>query len=376
MPAIRCPKCKARYKVPASAGGRKTACKHCGQKFRIPQFSAAATPPPPPPPPSAAVRHTEGVSDGSNLYDDLQALSAGGVLEMKPAAPAVPDDMPPEAIPSGADIEYAAGEVAPPPATKVDFLGYLRAIAQSALFMMQPGDIITFVFLVLVVCIGDFLLIFVPGGLGLLGAFVCHGWYWAFMLNIVQDAAAGEEGLPTMSMTEGWWGDIFAPLLKMVLVTLVAFAPCIASALAAGMLLPQFGAAAGTPLMSTTSDALFITLIAAGAALWPVLVLVIACGGPLAVFRLDLILMTIVKSFPAYVLMVSIVMIAIAISFWQSLYEAIVGDSIFVGPWNLGRFFLTMGMTNLVGTYCFIVVMRAIGLYYHHFKSRFAWDWG
>ena len=31
---------------------------------------------------------------------------------------------------------------------------------------------------------------------------------------------------------------------------------------------------------------------------------------------------------------------------------------------------------TLVKLYCWIVAMRCIGLYYHHFKSRFAWSWG
>ena len=30
----------------------------------------------------------------------------------------------------------------------------------------------------------------------------------------------------------------------------------------------------------------------------------------------------------------------------------------------------------LVEVYVQIVAMRAIGLYYHHFKQRFAWSWG
>ena len=29
-----------------------------------------------------------------------------------------------------------------------------------------------------------------------------------------------------------------------------------------------------------------------------------------------------------------------------------------------------------ISLYFEIVAMRVIGLYYHHFKHRFAWDWG
>ena len=29
-----------------------------------------------------------------------------------------------------------------------------------------------------------------------------------------------------------------------------------------------------------------------------------------------------------------------------------------------------------LGLYLDVVAMRSIGLYYHHFKGRFAWDWG
>ena len=39
-----------------------------------------------------------------------------------------------------------------------------------------------------------------------------------------------------------------------------------------------------------------------------------------------------------------------------------------------GTFMLTVLLTG-IGVYFDIVLMRLIGLYYHHFKHRFAWSW-
>ena len=40
-----------------------------------------------------------------------------------------------------------------------------------------------------------------------------------------------------------------------------------------------------------------------------------------------------------------------------------------------GRTLWTVLATG-VGLYFEIVALRAIGLYYHHYKDRFAWSWG
>ncbi|MCH8853592.1 MAG: hypothetical protein IID41_13210, partial [Planctomycetes bacterium] len=35
-----------------------------------------------------------------------------------------------------------------------------------------------------------------------------------------------------------------------------------------------------------------------------------------------------------------------------------------------------MCVLQVLELYFWVLVMRFIGLYYHHFKSRFAWTWG
>ena len=94
--------------------------------------------------------------------------------------------------------------------------------------------------------------------------------------------------------------------------------------------------------------------------LWPMMVLVVAVGGIRCLVRFDLMFVTIFKTFPVYALVAVLTLIGV------------------VGP---GLLPLGEGMgvavaLMVVEVYANIFVMRAIGLYYHHFKGRFAWSWG
>jgi len=41
-----------------------------------------------------------------------------------------------------------------------------------------------------------------------------------------------------------------------------------------------------------------------------------------------------------------------------------------------GSLFATVSILLILNVACWIIAMRCIGLYYHHFKERFAWSWG
>jgi hypothetical protein len=44
-------------------------------------------------------------------------------------------------------------------------------------------------------------------------------------------------------------------------------------------------------------------------------------------------------------------------------------------PPSIGGRLAMYGLITCLGVYLDIVLMRLIGLYYHHFKRRFAWEW-
>ncbi len=106
----------------------------------------------------------------------------------------------------------------------------------------------------------------------------------------------------------------------------------------------------------------FSILVCGGAFLWPMIVLCIALGGFQTVYRLDLIVSTIIRTFPVYILTVLLMFGAAFLQ--RTLIVSAAGVSM--------RLVISVGVT----VYFDIVLMRLIGLYYHHFKDRFAWSWG
>jgi hypothetical protein len=116
----------------------------------------------------------------------------------------------------------------------------------------------------------------------------------------------------------------------------------------------------------------FVVLLCLGIALWPIVVLCIALGGFDVLYRADLIVLTIVRTFPAYVLTLALMFAAVLLSavLETGSKGALAGQGR-AGGWALAHV-LTVGL----GIYFDIVLMRLIGLYYHHFKHRFAFDWG
>jgi hypothetical protein len=85
-----------------------------------------------------------------------------------------------------------------------------------------------------------------------------------------------------------------------------------------------------------------------------------------------------VRSFPAY--LVTLVLVFGATAVEEALHNAVSAGATTGTGGGIGTAFggylaayaLSVGIT----LYCNIVMLRAIGLYYHHFKHKFAWDWG
>jgi hypothetical protein len=369
MPFIRCPACNARYKVAAEAGGRHAQCRKCGQGFRIPAFPARPAPP-----------------------DEELRLSSTGIT---PGVETIELERPPEAVPAaelGGEIleavpltdivEYAPGDAAEEVAEARGAYGaYLWSLVKSLAFPARFGDLIMFAIVWVILLAGN-----LAGRsgfcVGWAGAWIVTAWYWSFLLNVVVGAAAGEEDLPTLSLTEGWWDGVVFPFLKMLAALAICFLPMLVFLASTAALSALGGAATGAGwaglLRALDVKTMVVAglLLLAGGFLWPMLVLVVAVGNIGGFVRIDLIARTIARSLPAYLLTVLAVYVSLGmqVGFGLLIDTAVTkgGNPLQSSPLGL----LLPPLLLAVEAYFMIVAMRAIGFYYHHFKHRFAWSWG
>ena len=360
MVVVQCPNCKTRYRVADKLLGKRGKCKKCGEPFVL-------------------------AAPADEVEDDLLGALADGEAQERSAAP-LPVAPPAAAVPP---IPPPGGGVAsmamPPEQAQVatGFGTYLRDVGKSLLFFTRGGDLITFVIVALIV------LIMIPlrfaGCLGAAGLFCVHGWYMAYRLNVVAEAAAGESGIPNMTIGDPWEGMVL-PFIKWVVAWMAALLPFVIGLVYLVVLAQVTAGQAGTQLIVALSGDFLTTFddsasggLVLGAvllitmSLWPIVLLVVALGGMRALIRVDLIALTITKTLPAYVLVVLLVYAGVV---GPSLVAGLVrgpgaddGAAMGVGLGAEAAFSVLMVYTN-------IFTMRVIGLYYHHFKQRFAWSWG
>lgn len=392
-----CPGCQTRYRVPDTAAGKRTRCKKCGADFRIAAQAPAAqrADKTPASPPKAAAR-TPAPAAVAAVFPDLDVLARGEAVDIPHVPPAAGDQdgglasglasaiLVPSAV-------YAAAPAQAPERVRGAYLRYLAAVGRSLVFLRKPGNIVTFVVIWLVLAVRSVLdtasslaPIYLVGSFLTMGSFVISGWYMAFRMNLVIWAAGEEEELPSLAVESGWWDDIVVPFFRMLATYIMAFLPMLLlllvllmrmRAAAAGNLGAILGGASPTPGPSAVLVLALMGLL--GLLIWPMLVLTVACGGSFrAMFRLDLIFETVIRSLPAYLLTVLAVwttfvgQLAITVFIWDRLSETTNWRDDVVVLFVLPTIFVGVGL------YFDIVAMRATGYYYAHFKHKFAWSWG
>jgi hypothetical protein len=284
---------------------------------------------------------------------------------------------------------------------------YAQDVLWTFLFPTKIGDLLTFVAIWITLLVAN-MFMFV-GGFGLIGllAFGFYvlliGWYCAFRFSVIESAAAGEDHLPHMDFSEGWIGDALGSMVRWVVSWVVVMAPAFLyrsyyystlapnPAPAGGGMMPSTpswvgdlaGAAGGVPgILALPPDGLdlFKILVLLGLFLWPFVVLCVGIGGVESLFRLDLMLATVFRTLGPYAVTVALMVGAAVIGY---LIEEVAASRLAgggAGAGGAGRqlasgFFLSVVSLGIT-IYFDIVLMRLIGLYYHHFKDKFAWDWG
>jgi hypothetical protein len=349
MPKYQCV-CGAKYKFPDSAVGKKAKCKQCDEVFTLTAED------------DAPIAISEEPHDSKwNLEDEVAAATARArepreEAERPRARPA------PVAAPAGVHNQ-----------------GFAQSLLWTIFFPSTVNNLISFFALWIGLTVGYML----PCFLSILIVI----WYAAFRFAVIESAAAGEKSLPQVEFSRAAVFEAIADALRWLASWAIALAPAIvyffimaaqgnsdlmgaATTLTGGVtgLLPGSGA-----------DPIMIILVCAGLFFWPIIVLVLTLGGYECLYRFDLIVATIVRSFPAYLLTIGVV-------FGATLLEEVLSRTVFTGMTAAAT---GGGIGTAIGTglvahalfvgitlYCNIVMLKAIGLYYHHNKERFAWDWG
>jgi hypothetical protein len=370
MPVVRCG-CGARYRVPDSSRGKRLRCKKCGQAFVVPTAKPAA----------------------ADAVDDLSALAAGAALETerpaasKSATAAQSTAPPPDyAAALGGGVSTSGVQATSPADTQVAggerFKAYFASIGRACLLNFKVSNL-AIVIVVWIIMSIQFPLMF-AGCIGFIGMLILEFYFMAFCMNAVVDAADGAEELNQPSFTAGWLEGIFWPGFKYVLAYLAVRAPALiylltmlstgglTSTEAAPLLIAAI-LGIFEPLLDQSASAELVALAwlyLAGAFFWPMAVLVVAVGAVRSLLRMDLIVRTIINTFPAYVCTVVLTYVALALPMIYAAVGVAATEESDVAGVAIGV------VLNGLEIYATIVAMRVIGLYYHHFKHRFAWSWG
>ncbi|QDV16559.1 hypothetical protein Pan153_11900 [Gimesia panareensis] len=338
---VSCPVCAKIYKVKEEAAGKKLRCKDCGETVSIPKLDPFE-------------KEAGTGDDFSSLLDDAVELEAKSKtirrVRRKPMVKAE---------------KYKGDEDGP--VTKKKENNYVEDLKATFLLLLDPSNL--FIFMLLWLGMGlCFSLLPFAGTLGFIGLIIIMGWYSHYRFCVIYEAAAGEKHLPELSPEEGF----FIPMIKWIFTWILVHFPAYAYAGIIFFLNPEAFAEAGLYLfrMQELSNnlpvfhlSMFIFLYCMGLFFWPILALCVAVGGIESIFRIDLMILTIVKSLPAYVFTATAMFVTAGIQLALDLADI---------EWGIMGLFLMRG----VMIYMELVALRMIGLYYHHFKNQFAWSWG
>ncbi len=354
MAHVQC-QCKQRIKISPEQYGRRLACPKCNTAFTVP------------PPEDPAQSKTD--SDIFTFVDDEQSMQAvhsnnsshcehcavpmatSAVLCVRcgynrstgrQTTPRDIDDV-------NTSLE---NELAP-----VGGIGeYFKDCARASLFIADAGNLITFIFVAILAAINAvvdmfsyLLIMFIIGTL-------FKGLLAAFFFNTVVNAASGENDLPDIGLSGDLWDDTIAPAINLLATSAIVALPTIVYLFAVG-------------ISSATETGLALT-IGIGVFFWPITVLVIALGGISCFARPGQILLTIARTFVPY--LVTCLVLTAAFGFTAALQFSLDSAAVKLGA-NKWAIATILWIANV---YCLVVAMQCIGLYYHHFKKRFAWSWG
>jgi len=365
MAICRC-SCGAKFKVPDESLGKKAKCKKCGSVFKLTEEDEGLIP----------------IAD--DPWPDMGEIAQAASSAASAAATSAPK--PPPGY-KGVIIETAdSSDSSDDRENKAQgSRGFLSSVVWTLLFPTTPVNLLVFVGIFLILVFGQ-VASFAPL-IGGFCSFVILGWYAAFRFNILQSAAAGESNLPGIELPTDWMDDVIGPFFAWLGSWLVVLLPVfsyimiawqrgtISGVEALEMTFGGFAAIWGGP--QGASDVYYLLLCLA-LALWPMVILCVALGGFASLVRIDLIFVTLARTLPAYI--VTMVLVGGTMALGVLLAEYVAGKAA-PAPGTRATGIMSSVMVLrisllAIAVYADIVMVRLIGLYYHHFKSKFAWSWG
>ena len=233
---------------------------------------------------------------------------------------------------------------------------YLRSCAKSLLVITDIGNFITIILVMILMAMNSALTMLGFSCVLIFPMVILTGILSAFFFNVVVNASNGDDDLPEIGLSGDWFDDIIIPFVKFLTTCLITLAP-----------LQIYRSIVGDN--AVTSEGAFL-MLGIGVFLWPIIILTFAIGGLTCLVRPDRMLATIFRTFVPYVFTCAALAGAIGISWGLKSALKPVAASMGGNGWAI------MTILSVVDVYCMVVAMQCIGLYYHHFKDRFAWNWG
>ncbi|QDT42521.1 hypothetical protein Pan241w_26050 [Gimesia alba] len=336
---VSCGMCGKNYKAPDKAAGKKLRCKECGESIKIPE---------------PEVEYGDDDDGFSNLLADAVELESKSKSIRRPVRKPM------------VKAEKYQGDEDSPVAKKKEN-NYTQDLMQTFLFLLDPANLFTFMMIWGLLFAKDIILPF-AAGLGAIGRLIILGWYSNYRFSVIYEAATGRKELPELAPEEGY----FIPMLQWMATWLLVHFPAILFLAFAvnfeltvllKVALLGFDIRELSELLSATQLGVLVVLYSAGLFFWPILALCVAVGGFETVFRIDLMIVTIFKTIAAYFFTAGAMFLTAAVYYF----------TVYTAP-ELGIVGLIFMLPVIM--YMEIVALRMIGLYYHHFKKRFAWNWG
>jgi hypothetical protein len=176
-------------------------------------------------------------------------------------------------------------------------------------------------------------------------------------MGTIVETAAGEDELPSVSVTS-WLDDAIMPLLRFIGTWALVLLP---------FLVLIFFDPGLPPIV-------LMAVAVAGVFFWPAVVLAVSIGGGFSGLWPHTVIRTVLAAPLAYLAVWGAILVAAAITALPVLAPAIglVQSLMISAPARAG--FLLFLLAHVLSVYAIIVAMRAIGLFYRHYKHKLPWS--
>lgn len=306
--------CGATIRLPDWSVGRRARCQTCQKTFTVP--------------------------DGPSWPENLDVNAPSLVKIYQDSTPPPPTAAEPR-LPGGRDQSQDAIQETKHP--------FWKDLLASFALGFDAGNVVT---LLIIVFLHFWLvLLSFAGRLGFFGQILIYGYLCAFYQSIIVDTAAGEDKLPN-TMVSNVLDDLILPLVQFIATWFVALIPAVVA-----QILSIFFDVTVPPWSSTA-------LIILGCAFWPIIILAVSIGGGFSGLWPHVIVLTALAAPLAYGAICATLVFAVGLTLLPELLPA---------SWLPSSFWTLHTINGILSAYAAIVAMRAIGLYYRHFKHKFPW---